>query len=62
MLISGTCMIIFAAVTVVKISHGSKNTFAYILVLFTALLGIAYLGFMFSEAFRREVILPDGTK
>ena len=62
MLISGTFMVIFAAVTAVKIYHGSKNTFAYILVLNTALLGIAYLGFMSSEAFRREVVLPDGTK
>ncbi len=33
--------------------------FAYILMCFTVLLGFAYIGKAFSEAFRREVELPD---
>lgn len=28
---------------------------------FTTLLGIAYIGLSFCKAFRKEVVLPDGT-
>ena len=42
--ICGTLMIIFAAFAVKKVSEGSKNMFAYVLLSFTVLLGIAYVG------------------
>ncbi len=54
-------MIISASFAVKKVTEGSKNMFAYVLLSFTVLLGIAYVGKALSEAFRREVVLPDGT-
>ena len=60
-LISGVLMIISGSFAVKKVSEGSKNMFAYILLGFTVILGIAYIGLAFCEAFRREVILPDRT-
>ena len=52
-------MIIAASFTIWKISIGSKNVFAYVLMYFTVLLGIVYIGLALSDAFRREVELPD---
>jgi len=43
-LISGIIMIIAASLTIKKISEGSKAVFAYVLMCFTVLLGIAYVG------------------
>jgi hypothetical protein len=60
-LICGVLMIISASFAVKKVSEGSKNLFAYTLLSFTFLLGIAYVGEPFSEAFRHEVALPDRT-
>jgi hypothetical protein len=58
-LICGVLMIIPACFAFKKVSKSSKNIFAYVLLGFTVLLGIAYVGTAFCEAFRREVILPD---
>ena len=60
-LISGSVMIIAAAAVIWKVRNGSRNLFAYVLMFFTTLLGIAYIGLSASKAFRREVVLPDGT-
>jgi hypothetical protein len=59
-LVSGVVMIIAATFTIWKISKGSKNVFAYVLMSFTLLLGIAYLGLAFCDVFRYEVQLTDG--
>ena len=58
-LISGTVMLIAATVVILKIHFGSKNQFAYVLMLFTVLFGIAFVGLALVKAFRREVELPD---
>jgi hypothetical protein len=60
-LICGVMMIIPASFAIKKVSEGSNNQFAYVLLSFTVLLGIAYVGMSFCEAFRREVFLPDRT-
>ena len=60
-LISGSVMIVAAAAVIWKVHNGSRNLFAYVLMFFTTLLGIAYIGLSFCKAFRREVLLPDGT-
>jgi hypothetical protein len=52
-------MIISASFAVKKVSEVSKNMFAFVLLSFTMLLGIAYVGKALSEAFRHEVVLPD---
>ena len=54
-------MILSAFYAVKKVSEGSKNMFAYALLSFTVLLGIAYVGIPFGDMFRREVVLPDRT-
>ncbi len=61
-LVSGVIMILAASLTTWKISKGSKNVFAYVLMSFTLLLGIAYLGLAFCDVFRHEVQLTDGVK
>jgi hypothetical protein len=43
-LICGALMIISGSFAVKKVSEGSKNMFAYVLLSFTVLLGIAYIG------------------
>ena len=43
-LVSGIIMIIAASLTIKKIGEGSSNVFAYVLMCFTMLLGIAYVG------------------
>ena len=57
----GVLMIIPAFYAVKKVSEGSKNMFAYVLLSFTVLLGISYVGLSFDDMFRREVVLPDRT-
>ena len=59
-LVSGVIMILAASLTTWKISKGSKNVFAYVLMCFTVLLGVANVGIAFSFAFTREVEIPDG--
>ncbi len=61
-LISGSVMIVAAAAVIWKVHNGSRNLFAYVLMFFTTLLGIAYIGLSSSKAFRREVVLPNETK
>jgi hypothetical protein len=58
-LVPGIVMIIAASFTIWKISIGSKNVFAYVLMYFTVLIGIVYIGLALSDAFRREVELAD---
>ena len=43
-LICGVLMIIAACFALKKVSDGSKNRFAYTLLVFTVLLGFAYVG------------------
>ena len=43
-LISGIVMIVAASLATKKIKEGSRNAFAYVLMCFTVLLGIAYIG------------------
>ena len=43
-LICGALMIISASFAIKKVSEGSKNKFAYVLLSFTVLLGISYAG------------------
>jgi hypothetical protein len=43
-LICGVIMIISASFAVKKVSEGSKNMFAYVLLSFSVLLGITYVG------------------
>ncbi len=57
-LIFGVLMIISALFAINKVSEGSKNMFAYDLLRFTVILGIAYVGEALNEAFS-EVDLPD---
>ena len=54
-------MIIPASYAAKKVNEGSKNMFAYVLLSFTLLLGVSYLGLSFFEAFRRELVLPART-
>lgn len=60
-LITSSIIIFFAAAVILKVHKGSKNKFAYALMFFTILLGIAYIGLAFTKIFRRKVELPDGT-
>jgi hypothetical protein len=53
-------MVISASVVIHRICNKSKNTFAYFLMGFTLTLGVANIGVAFTEAFRNEVVLPDG--
>ena len=56
------CVMVFAALAVIfKVHYGSKNKFAYTLMFFTAWLGTAWIGLSSTKAFRREVVMPDGT-
>ena len=54
-LISGIIMIVAASFSIKKISEGSKNVFAYVLMCFTVLLGLAYIAEVVNDAFTREV-------
>lgn len=54
-------MIVAALAVIYKIYHGSKNKFAYVLMLFTVLLGVCNVCLAFIEAFRKCVPLPDRT-
>ena len=61
-LVSGVLMIIPACFALKMVREGSKNTFACVLLSFTILLGIAYVGEAFTDAFRRGVVLPERTQ
>ncbi len=54
-LICGTLMILSATFSIKKVSEGSKNVFAYVLMCFTVLLGLAYIAEVVNDAFTREV-------
>ncbi len=55
-------LIIIASLTLKKVCECSKNAFASFLINYNMLLGVAYLGLALSEAFRREVELPEGVR
>ena len=57
---AGTVMIISASAVIHRIYNKSKNTFAYTLMGLTLTMGIANIGLAFTEAFRKEVTLPNG--
>lgn len=59
--ISGSVMLIAATTVIWKIHNSSRNQFAYVLMFFTALFGIAYIVMSLTKAFRREEELPNGT-
>jgi hypothetical protein len=48
-LICGLIMIVLAVVVVLKIYKRSNNEFAYILLSYTVLLGVAYIGLALTE-------------
>ena len=58
-LVTGTVMIIAASVVIYRIHKKSKNTFAYTLMGLTVTIGFSIIGFAFTDAFRKEVVLPD---
>ena len=58
-LVTGAVMIISASVVIHRIHNKSKNTFAYALMGFSLTVGVSNIGLALSEAFRREVTLPD---
>lgn len=60
-IICGTTMIIISSVVMWKLRASSNNKFAYVLMLFTAMLGVANLGMGLTKTFRREEELPNGT-
>ena len=55
-LIDGVLMIILAFFAIKKVRDGSKNTFAYVILSFTVLLGISYLGESLNDTFRKAVV------
>ncbi len=58
--ICGVLMIVAASYAIKKVREGSKNKFAYVLLGFTFLLGISYVGGAFTEAFRiKGVVYSD---
>ncbi len=50
-LVCGVLMIVAASYAIKKVREGSKNKFAYVLLGFTFLLGISYVGEAFTETF-----------
>jgi hypothetical protein len=58
-LIFGAIMIVAASYAVKKVREGSKNKFAYVLLGFTLLLAITYIGYAFTEAFKIKVFSYD---
>ena len=54
-LVSGSVMITSAVVVIIKVSQGSKNKFAYVLLSLTVVMGISKIGFAFIEAYRMQV-------
>ena len=54
-------MLTASLIVIFKIYRGSKHRFAYILMSFTAILGFAYIGLAFNEAFRKKLILANKT-
>lgn len=60
--VCGSVMLISATVVIKKIRDGSKNTFAYVLMSLTVLIGSAYVGYAIDDAFRYEFRLPNTDK
>jgi hypothetical protein len=58
-LICGVLMIVAASYAIKKVREGSMNKFAYVLLGFTFLLGISYVGYAFTDAFRIKVVFGD---
>ena len=56
-LVANTIVIVAATVVILKIHRITKNTFAYTLMVFTILIGVSWIGAVFTEAFREEVLL-----
>ena len=52
-------MVVSATVVMVKVSRGSRSTFAYTLMALSVVLGVSYFGYAFAYAFRMEVELSD---
>ena len=48
-------MIISAVIVIMKVSQGSKNKFAYVLLSLTVVMGVSKIGFAFIEAYRMQV-------
>jgi hypothetical protein len=59
-LVANTITIVAATVVIFKVHRITKNTFAYTLMVFTILIGVSWIGAVFTEAFREEVLLQDG--
>ena len=55
-LIDGVLMIILAFFAIKKVRDGSKNRFAYVILSFTVILGISYLGESLNDTFRKAVV------
>jgi hypothetical protein len=51
-LVCGVLMIVAASYAIKKVRQGSKNKFAYVLLGFTFLLAITYIGLVFEDAFK----------
>ena len=58
--ICGTVMILAAAIVIHRTYHQSKNTFAYILMGLTIMIGVSQIGWAITDSFREEVTIPGG--
>ena len=58
-LVTGSVIIISAFVVIHRIYDKSKNTFAYTFMGLSLTVGVSNIGFALTEAFRKEVTLPD---
>jgi hypothetical protein len=54
-LIFGVLMILSASFAIKKVREGSKNKFAFVLLSFTVITGISYIGLSLNDAFKRKV-------
>ena len=55
----GIILIIAATLAIIKITFGSKNKFAYLILSFTELYGIYYMGLALTEAYRHQEDIPN---
>lgn len=59
----GILLIIAATFAIIKVTLGSRNKFAYLIMSFTELYGIYYMGLALTEAYRHQEYIPGkGTK
>jgi hypothetical protein len=59
----GILLIIAATFAIIKVTFGSRNKFAYLIMSFTELYGIYYMGLALTEAYRHQEFIPGkGTK